>query len=339
MLWKLCQNIISLILGIILRIRHYLYDHGLFKSSTSPIHAIVVGNLSIGGGGKTPFTDFLLDELKGHHTLGFVSRGYGRKTHGLVEINENSDATAVGDEPLLICKHHPDVKGVVAEKRIVGIRHLKNKNPQTNCIVLDDAYQHRALVGQTYILLSKFYNPFFQDKLWPAGGLRDIQSRALAADAIVITDAPLNITAVQKENMRNQIRRFSAAPVFFAHLEYLPLKPVFQMDPILPKKWGGFCAIAHPQKFLGYLKEKYDIKEQLAWRDHQWLGEKEARILQSKLATFGGQIDGWITTEKDAMRIAHLAPWKNLPLYYLPIKTKINEDDKEEWKKWLSQQL
>jgi tetraacyldisaccharide 4'-kinase len=333
------RNIISTLLGLILRIRHFLYDRGIFKSISPEINTIVIGNLAIGGAGKTPFTDFLLQDLKTFGDTGFVSRGYGRKTSGLVEILPSSDATLIGDEPLLIHRHHPDIPGAVAEKRIIGINFLAKKFPQLQRIVLDDAFQHRALQARTKILLSKFDLPFYNDQLWPAGGLRDLISRAETADAIVITSTPHLTPSDTLSEIRDQIAKVSKSPVFFSHIETLPLISLHRHATPTPKVWGGFCGIAHPKSFLVSLKQNFNIQEEFVWRDHQWLGDEEARKLRSKLVTFGGKIEGWITTEKDAMRIAHLPQWKDIPIYYLPIKTTIHKEDKEEWKKWLSQHL
>ena len=339
MRFSLIRNIISALIGGILRIRHFLYYLGIFKSTAPNIKTIVVGNLAIGGAGKTPFTDFLLNELQSEGTTGFVSRGYGRKTKGLVEINFASDATSIGDEPLLIHRHHPEVPGVVSEKRLIGIQYLESKHPHLSRIVLDDAFQHRALQAHTYILLSKFDQPFYKDSLWPSGGLRDLISRARTADAVVITNTPNNTPPETMLAIREEIGQITKAPVFFAQIENLPLAALHQNSQTQPAIWGGFCGIAHPQTFLDQLRKNFNIQEEFTWRDHQWLGDKEAELLRSKLVTFGGKIEGWITTEKDAMRIAHLPHWKDIPIYYLPIKTTIYKEDKEEWKKWLNQHL
>ena len=333
------RNIISTLLGLVLRIRHFLYDIGIFKSISPEIKTIVIGNLAIGGAGKTPFTDFLLQELKTSGATGFVSRGYGRKTSGLVEILPSSDATLIGDEPLLIHRHHPDIPGAVAEKRIIGINFLAKKFSHLQRIVLDDAFQHRALRAHTNILLSKFDLPFYNDQLWPAGGLRDLITRSATADAIVITSTPHRASTTTLSEIRNQIAKFSKSPVFFAHIEILPLVSLHAQSQANPNIWGAFCGIAHPQSFLESLKQNFNIQQEFVWRDHQWLGDKEAEKLRAKLVTFGGKIEGWITTEKDAMRIAHLPQWKDIPIYYLPIKTTIHKEDLEEWKKWLNQHL
>ncbi|MEN9948510.1 MAG: hypothetical protein RL106_1333, partial [Bacteroidota bacterium] len=185
----------------------------------------------------------------------------------------------------------------------------------------------------------KFDLPFYNDQLWPAGGLRDLISRAETADAIVITSTPHLTPSDTLSEIRDQIAKVSKSPVFFSHIETLPLISLHRHATPTPKVWGGFCGIAHPKSFLVSLKQNFNIQEEFVWRDHQWLGDEEAEKLRSKLVTFGGKIEGWITTEKDAMRIAHLPQWKDIPIYYLPIKTTIHKEDKEEWKKWLSQHL
>ncbi len=338
MIRKLFLFLPSIILQGILHLRHFLFDNGVLRSQKSPVKTIVIGNLAIGGAGKTPFADMLIHALKEQFELGFVSRGYGRLTQGPQAITRDSNASAIGDEPLLIHQHHPDIPGFVAEKRNEGIQRLIQNFSNINLIVLDDALQHRALQGDVNILISKFDQPFYSDSLWPMGHLRDLKSRAKCVQAIAITNSPADLSEQDKRQVIERIRTITAAPVFFFHTESLPIQP---LHPNLktPKHWGVFCGIAHPQPFFSSVLKNYNILEKVAYADHQWLGEKEAQFLRSKLVTFGGQIEAWMTTEKDAMRIAHLESWKDIPIFYLPIITKINDADKEAWKLWLKKNI
>jgi tetraacyldisaccharide 4'-kinase len=338
MIRKLLLFLPSIILQGILHLRHFLFDCGIFHSKKAPVKTIVIGNLAIGGAGKTPFADMLLRTIPSLNEVGFVSRGYGRKTKGPLSITHHSTAADIGDEPLLIHRHHPEITGFVAEKRNVGIEKLLIQSPQINCIVLDDALQHRALRGDVNILISKFDQPFYKDSLWPLGNLRDLKTRAKHVQAIAITNSPCDLSENEKNLIKEQIRFLTSAPVFFFHTEILPIRSLWSPTEI-PKNWGAFCGIAHPQPFFESLQKNYDVKEQIAYADHQWLGEKEAQFLRSKLVTFGGPIEGWLTTEKDAMRIAHLESWKDIPVFYLPIITNINEADKEAWKQWLKKNI
>jgi tetraacyldisaccharide 4'-kinase len=338
MIRKLLLFLPSIIMQGIIHLRHFLFDLGIFHSQKSPIKTIVIGNLSIGGAGKTPFADMMIHSIKDHKVLGFVSRGYGRKSKGPLPITNDSTAADIGDEPLLIHRHHPEMPGFVAEKRNIGIEKLLIQSPQIDCIVLDDAMQHRALQGNLNILISKFDQPFYNDSLWPMGHLRDLKCRAKKVQSIAITNCPPDLSEREKKSVLEQIQTITQAPVFFFHTEILHIQSLHKQSEI-PNNWGAFCGIAHPDSFFESIQKKYNITEKVTYADHQWLGEKEAHFIRSKLVTFGGPIEGWLTTEKDAMRIAHLESWKDIPVFYLPIITKINEADKEAWKQWLTKNI
>ena len=254
MIRKLLLFLPSIILQGILRLRHFLFNCGIFYSQKAPVKTVVIGNLAIGGAGKTPFADMLIHSIKDHKVLGFVSRGYGRKSKGPLPITNDSTAADIGDEPLLIHRHHPDMPGFVAEKRNIGIEKLLIQSPQINCIVLDDALQHRALRGDVNILISKFDQPFYKDSLWPLGNLRDIKTRAKHVQAIAVTNSPGNLSENQKNSVKEQIRAITSAPVFFFYTEILPIRSLWSPTEI-PKNWGAFCGIAHPEPFFESLQK------------------------------------------------------------------------------------
>lgn len=333
------KRIIATIISIILKLRHALYDLGIFKSFSTQTKTIVVGNLAIGGSGKTPFTDFIIQQIKSEHHLVFLSRGYGRKTKGIFRISSNDTAEKIGDEPLLIHSHHAEIPAYVGEDRVKAIQQIEQENSDLDIIVLDDAFQHRRLRGNINVLLSRFDKPFFNDHIWPMGGLRDLKSRAQNADLIVFTGAPDKINFQEKQEMKELCRRYSKADVFFAHIEPREIQPVFNHNLQSYKNFGSLCGIAHPENFHENSKKNFSISTTLNFKDHHRFSENDLNLIRSKMVNFGGPVEAWITTEKDAMRIKHLKGWESLPVFFGPIVLKINEEELTEWNLWWKNRL
>lgn len=335
----LIRQSISRLLQFAIFIRHWIYDLGVFQSKHSPINTIVIGNLAIGGSGKTPFTDALIAQLKKQSKLAFLSRGYGRKTKGIFAVDQKSTALEVGDEPKLISSHHPEIPAFVGEKRWEACKVIHHNHPAVQYIILDDAFQHRALKGNINVLLSRYSSPFYDDNLWPWGELRDLKSRAKSADLIVFTGTPKSIDLSKKELIISKVRAYSSAPVFFFHTKKLPVQPLFDHSVSAFKNWGSFCGIAHPKTFHDSVSEELNITDSLNFADHHPFDDKDLAQLKSKMVNFGGRVDAWVTTEKDAMRIKHLEDWKSVPIFYLPIVIKINEEEENEWNLWWKKKI
>ncbi len=333
------RGLLSALLSLVLSIRHGLYAWGVFRSSKGAVKTIVVGNLAIGGSGKTPFSDMILNQLKRTHRLAFLSRGYGRSTRGFLKIDQDHSAEHVGDEPLLIASHHPDIPAYVGEKRVQALKKMAQFHPNLNWVVLDDAFQHRALKGDINILLSRFGQPFYHDHLWPMGDLRDLRARAHAADLIVFTGAPANLSADIRYKMMEESQKYSSAKVFFAHTASLPLQPLFGHNIQEYQIFGSFCGIAHPKTFHENIQVIQPTKVQVNFKDHHLFNDNDLQTIQSKMVNFGGQVEAWITTEKDAIRIRDLNLWKNVPVFYLPIVLKINEEEVTEWNLWWKKRI
>jgi tetraacyldisaccharide 4'-kinase len=312
---------------------------GIFQSKSAPVKTIVIGNLAIGGSGKTPFTDALIHQLKKDQNIAFLSRGYGRSTKGIRQIQKHSTAAEIGDEPKLIALHHPDIPSYVGEKRWEAVTHIHEDHPEIQTVVLDDAFQHRALKGDINILLTRYTQPFYEDHLWPWGGLRDLKSRAQAADLIVFTGSPPHLSREEKEILRSHVVKFSTAPVFFFHIDSLPLRPIFEHQPDGFQNWGSFCGIAHPESFHQSVKEIKPILDSLNFADHYAFGANDLEKIKAKMVNFGGCVEAWVTTEKDAMRIKDLEDWNGIPIFYMPIVIKINEEEETEWNLWWKKKI
>ncbi|MDO4230034.1 MAG: tetraacyldisaccharide 4'-kinase, partial [Capnocytophaga sp.] len=198
---------IVVIYGIIIRLRHWGYDYGLFKSVSFSVPTICVGNISVGGTGKTPMVEYLIRQLLPHYRVGVVSRGYKRKTKGQVLADANSTVYDLGDEPFQFWKKYPEISLVVDSDRVNGIDKLMNLPSSPEVILLDDAFQHRKVKAQKNVLLTAYNDLYTDDYLLPMGNLRDIKARVSNADVIVVTKCPSNISDTERSQIVQKIQR------------------------------------------------------------------------------------------------------------------------------------
>ncbi|MFN3952439.1 MAG: tetraacyldisaccharide 4'-kinase [Thermaurantimonas sp.] len=268
---------LSLLTQLVLVIRHFLYDKGILRSRKfSDVAVIAIGNLSMGGTGKTPMTQFLADQLKKSFNVAVLSRGYGRKTKGFRWVFEYSDYLETGDEPLLLKIKFPELPVAVCEKRVEGVERILCEMPDRTLILLDDALQHRPIVPTVSILLTTWDLPFTDDYLIPAGTLRDLRSRARIADAVVVTKTPKEVKTQQKQSLENKIKKYSDAPVFYAKLVNSISHPDFNgyTAEAIPKKGMLITTLANPSYLRKYLEHKgINLLQHRAFRDHQCIPE------------------------------------------------------------------
>lgn len=295
-------------------LRNAAYDYNWLKKSVFDLSLIGVGNLSTGGTGKSPMTEYLIQLLRPTYNVATISRGYGRKTSGFREVNSSDRPDEVGDEPLQFKTKFPDVTVVVDEKRVHAVSHLLQQSIIPEVIILDDVYQHRSIQPGFLILLSSYDALFYKDYVLPAGNLRESRSGASRAHAIVITKCPPDLSQSAQETVKNRIRRYSKAPVFFSTIAYgLPLKGDGKklLDELKKQQFTVVTGIAKPTPFIDYLRDKGLTFEHKKFPDHHAFTQKEIDELDAC-----GQI---LTTEKDYMRLKDRI--KSASLYYLPITT------------------
>jgi tetraacyldisaccharide 4'-kinase len=327
-------------LQIAIYLRHLCYDWGWKKAQKGKIKTLVIGNLNIGGTGKTPFSIFMIQQLSARYQLSFLSRGYGRKTKGIIKINDHHQPNEVGDEPLLIQRKNPSIPCYVGEKRVKAIEQIAQSEPQVDWVILDDAFQHRSLIPDIAIVLTKWDELFVDDVLWPVGNLRDLQSSIQRANAIVVTSTPEDLSANELQTKRKKLQTVFNGPVFFAQTTTLSLQPLFPHLPPSPEfPVGSFCGIAKPQPFFEFLSKDFSLEKTLVFSDHHAFNKQDLEKLTRELVNFGGKLKSWITTEKDAIRIQDDPHWSRMPIYFLPIETSIHPEDQKEWNQWLNQQL
>lgn len=317
----------SLLYGMGVSIRNKLYDHAILPSKKHKnVITLVVGNLAVGGTGKSPMVEYLIQLLSPKHPIAVLSRGYGRKTKGFLYVEENAQAQDVGDEPLQIKKKHPNTTVAVCEDRNTGVEILKEK---AKIILLDDAFQHRKLKPDFSILLFEFSSLLSPPLLLPTGNFRDCMNQCKRADLIILTKSPENIPSKQRNTVEKRIRKYSNAPLFYSKIKYKdPISKdgyTIDRDSLKGKNILLVTGIANPAPLLDFLTQKTENITHLSYRDHHSFSKKDyQKIVESFRKLEGDKLI--LTTEKDYVRM-DLQELKELPLYYIPISTQIENSE------------
>ena len=321
----------SWLYGVITFIRNKAFDWGILKSYKIPGKSITVGNLSVGGTGKTPHVDYLIQHFLSKKTqLSILSRGYGRKTKGLVVANNQSTASEIGDEPLQYVTRYSDkINVILAEKRKVGVEHITQNLPGNELIILDDAFQHRAVSGGLSILITPFNDLFSDDFMLPTGNLREWKSGRNRADLIVVSKSPQSISSEEESRIIGKLK-FDPEKIFFSSLEYNDLVPFSNeienknIDQVLL-----VTGIGNPSPLLDFWKSKCSV-ELMAFTDHHNYSAADIKAIHEKFGTFASNNKVIITTEKDYMRLQQFDEVfdPNFAWHYQPISIRIKNQDK-----------
>ncbi len=308
----------SLLYQAITGLRNQAFNKGILKSRTFKTSIIAVGNLSTGGTGKTPFVEFLLNHLP-YKKIGLVSRGYGRKTKGLLVAKPSHQSKDIGDEPLQVFKKFPEIHLAVSEKRAVGINALEQKFAP-ELILLDDAFQHRSVQPKVNILLSSYDKPFYRDLVLPAGHLRESRSGKKRAQLIIITKCPPDLSSEKAAEIKVRIKPQKDQSIFFTSIGYSScINHLNQTINAEHKEILALCGIAKPHFFLNEIENYFTIKKQWIFKDHHAFSAEEIKALQHEMETTGLPL---VCTEKDWVRLLSLLDEKHLErCYYLPIQT------------------
>ncbi len=314
----------SILYGIITYARNVLYDKGIFKSTFFQQPTICVGNLSVGGTGKTPHIEYLIRLLKNDYKIATLSRGYRRKSKGYILADENSTSETLGDEPLqFYLKFGKDIAVAVDENRVEGVQNLiREVNP--DIILLDDAFQHRAIQAGYSILLTPFDDLFTDDFILPAGNLRESRNGVKRTNIVVVTKCPIGLSLMSKNNIINKINNLSKVKVYFSFIEYdtkIYGQKELDLEVINEKKIVLLTGIANPKLMVEYLKSKTEIINHFAFPDHYNFTEKDVRSIKEKAKN-----KLILTTEKDYMRLKQFELLSE-NLYYLPIKIKLDKPE------------
>lgn len=312
-------------------LRNFLYNMGVFKSTSFPFPVIVIGNLSVGGTGKTPHAEWLTKWLQERFgKVVFLSRGYKRKTSGFILAGPDANAQQIGDEPFQIYRKFPDILVAVCESRVEGIQKVRELHPQRNLFVLDDAYQHRSLKAGFYLLLVDYNRPIFNDQLLPVGRLREGKEGLQRADVIILTRCPEKLTVYDRRFMEDRLKVAAHQLVVFSSVVYLDALYISDLLPQPSLKKGSkvllVTGIANPEALKQKAVEAQWQLTHMPFNDHHHFSIKDIqRILEAAKG-----LDMILTTEKDFVRFL---PYRNLfeqakiNLAYLPIRIAFNQAD------------
>lgn len=314
----------SLLYGLITSIRNFLYDKGILKSVTFTTPVIAVGNLSTGGTGKSPQTEYLTRLLAERYRVATLSRGYKRKSKGFVLADESSNVATLGDEPFQFYSKFPEITVAVDADRVNGINNLLSHKPKPQVILLDDAYQHRRVKAGFYILLTAYGDLYSNDFILPAGNLRESRAGANRANCIIVTKCPPDLSVSEQLKIRQQLKPNAGQEVYFTAIGYdeyvysetgkLNREEIDETQKVL------VAGIAMPEPFFQYLKNSGDMCK--TYPDHHDFTNNETEELKNLAAE---RII--VTTEKDYMRLKGRLPGDRL--FYLPIQSIfINDGDK-----------
>ncbi|ABQ03267.1 tetraacyldisaccharide 4'-kinase [Flavobacterium johnsoniae] len=306
----------AILYGLITSIRNFLFDKGILKSTSFDLPVIAVGNLSVGGTGKTPQIEYLIRLLSNKYRAATLSRGYKRKSEGFVLADENSNAEILGDEPFQFYQKFPDVQVAVDANRTNGITQLLSQNVKPQVILLDDAYQHRKVKAGFYILLTSYDDLYADDFMLPTGNLRESRSGANRANIVVVTKCPKNLSEEKQAEIRLKLKLSCSQQIFFTYIDYdveiYGKDEKISAAEIKSESKLLLAGIAKPKPFFEYLKNEND--ECLTFPDHHHFSDADLESIQNKAN--GRKI---ITTEKDYVRLKDSKLVSQL--YYLPIKS------------------
>lgn len=324
--------------GLAIGIRHKLFDWKILRSEESGIPVVCVGNLTVGGTGKTPVTELLVGYLSRDYRVAVLSRGYGRKTKGFRVVEADSPVRAVGDEPKQIKLRFPDILVAVCEKRAEGIRRIRERFPEVNLIILDDGFQHRYVEPWVNVLLMDYNNPVYRDKLLPWGRLRDSVSQLYRAHFVVVTKCPAVINPLEMRIVNKSLSLYPYQSLFFTHMKAGPVRPLFADVAVSPAIGPdtpviAMSGIASPDSFVGSLEERYKVVGRLSFGDHHTYRMRDLRTIARALdeAPEGAVV---VMTEKDAVKLTNR---RRIPagiqsrLYVQPIRVEFIGSAEEEF--------
>ena len=331
------------IYGLVVGIRHKLFDLKILRSEEFDIPIVCVGNLTVGGTGKTPVTEYLIEYFASRYNIAVLSRGYKRKTRGFVLSDVRSSFRAIGDEPKQIKLKYPEIPVAVCERRVEGIRRLREAHPEVNLIILDDAFQHRYVESWVNILLMDYNNPIYHDSFLPQGTLRDSRSQLYRANFVLVTKCPETINPLDMRIVKKRLELFPYQSLYFSRMAQgypVPLFPeqigraVQPRDPVIV-----MSGIANPKPLVSALSQHHKIVGKLLFDDHHTYRMRDMERLKRMLAE-SPEHTAVVVTEKDAVKLTNR---KKIPLeiqrriYYAPIHVEFIGDREERFLHQLEQ--
>jgi tetraacyldisaccharide 4'-kinase len=328
---------LAIIYGIIISIRNWLFDKQYLKSATFNFPLICVGNIAVGGTGKSPMVEYLIELLHLQFNIGTLSRGYKRKTKGYALAQQNTTALDIGDEPMQFHTKFPEVAVAVGEERIVAIPQLLHDRPDLDAIILDDAFQHRTINAGLNIVLTEFNNLYTHDFFLPTGDLRDEQVSIKRCQIIVVTKCPSDLSEDKKNSIIKELKPLKSQHVFFTTIQYgEPYHIYHQTKKNITQNIEVYlvCGIANPKPIKEYLLENAYTYYQKNYSDHHIFTIDDLRDIKNSFNDIDAVDKLILTTEKDAVRLTKFTEQlEDLPLYVLPIKHKFLFNESEQFNK------
>jgi len=324
----------ALLYGLVVIVRNWLYDKDILKSASFGLPLICVGNLSVGGTGKSPMVEYLVLHLKNRFKVATLSRGYKRKTKGFALAGDTTTALDIGDEPMQFHRHFPDVPVAVGEERLVAIPQLLHDRPETEVVILDDAFQHRAVKAGLNILLTDCSNLFTQDFFLPTGDLRDQRSSYKRAQIIIVTKCPPNMPESERQEVIKEINTLPQQHIFFTTIAYGTPYHIAQKNFTYIDNQTEVLlvtGIANPQPLKTYIEERIETYHMMHYNDHHIFTIDDWKDIQKRFQSMPAARKIILTTEKDAMRFLKFEQeLTSLPFYVIPIQPAFlfNESEK-----------
>ncbi len=326
---------VTLLIGMALALRHALYDAGLLRRSRPAVPTIAIGNLALGGTGKTPMLELLLRTLPGTAPVATLSRGYGRSGTDRHEVLAEDGPGRSGDEPVQVKRNFPAARVFVGADRVAAIAAIERTVPDLQAVLLDDALQHRALDASLTILLTTWQRPYCDDALVPAGRLRDLRCRAAAAQVVVVGKCPALPDPAQQQQWRQRLGLAGPQQLFFAGIDHEPPRMVDG------RPWTGdpraaqvllVTGIADPGPLLAHARAVFGAVEHAPFADHHAFSPSDVEGLAARMAKFAAGPNMLVTTQKDAVRLLPLlqgTAWNAIPVAVIGMRTVIlNEPER-----------
>lgn len=322
---------ISFVYALIIRFRNWLFDKNIIKSASFSFPIICVGNIAVGGTGKSPMTEYLVRMLKDDYVTATLSRGYKRKTKGFTIAGENTTAIDIGDEPMQFHQKFPNITVAVGEERLVAIPQILHAKPETEVIILDDAFQHRQVKAGLNILLTQYNDLYVNDFILPAGDLRDVKSSAKRAQIIIVTKCPANLEIAEKEKIIKELQPLKNQQVYFTQTIYSKPRHLFnniEIDISPNSNVLLICGIANPTPLKRYLGNNFNSYDMMSFPDHHIFRMDDLKDIKQQFDKISSTNKYIITTEKDGVRLEKFkSELENYPVFVLPISHSLLFDE------------
>ncbi len=314
----------SLIYGAVILFRNFLFDKKIFRSASFNFPIICVGNIAVGGTGKTPMTEYLIELLSKKYETATLSRGYKRKTKGFAIANAQTTALEIGDEPMQFHEKFPTVTVAVGEERIEAIPQILHARPNTDVIILDDAFQHRSVQAGLNILLTEYNNLYSRDFMMPAGDLRDVRLSSKRAQIIIVTKCKNDISEEEKNTIAVELKILAHQNLFFSEILYAAPYHIFNKRKYTLSDNTDLLlitGIANPKPMQSFLAEHIRSFDMLHYPDHHIFLSTDLEDILKHFHKIKSSNKIILTTEKDAVRLKKFEKeLAELPIYALPVK-------------------